>query len=549
MKTSFLPNRVSPGTLLLLFLTAAIAILWLLPVGYVDDDLAYCRVVTAVDFPTDYMACEGREIKTLSDALTSCYNHYVYVYGRLADKIMILSTLLPAWLTNCLCGLCIGLMTCLITVCGRASRRTWLAAVGIVLMWVMLPWYDLHSERAYIFNYVLSCCFALIFIRLYSTDKGGAWAYAAAVAAGMSHEVFGLSVLLWIAVDALCRRSLRGRRLRLALTVLVAYVFIMFSPGVWLRFFDDNMIINSSEIGGVADYLARLKLLLSRLTISLAPIIISLIITLIALLRHRLRWRDELPWMAVAASSPVLALFFLNTGRLIWLSTVACIVLLLRVGAAFDLHLRLPRLCRYILLGLAAAIYCIWGMQLAAAQRRLSAVHDSINAHLAAGRGPVAEATIPDYHLEPWYISSIVVPIEGRYMNSSFVRAKYWGYGSMVIYAPDGYADKTLEQWPKLPGDNNIYGANGCYYTPVRCGKPALTLTFGDYLPTASPVDRAIGLLRGYTRTDRPCRHTALNYYVEAGEVAGEPVYAVFLGDKPRALECREILRVDSLQF
>ena len=538
---------MAPATTLLLLLTTVIAVAWFLPVDYVDDDMAYLCVVTAVDYPCDYMECDGPLIDSIGDALLSCCRHYIYVYGRFADKLVILCSLIPLWLANSLCGLSVGIMACLILACGKSLRHILPSAAGILFMWLMLPWYDLHSERAFIINYVFSTCFMLAFICLYSSGKGGFPAYATAFIAGMSHEIFGFGTLVWIAADALCRRNLSGLRLRLALTVAAAYLLMMCSPGTWHRFLSETASL-APDGSSSTPYLTLLRLRLSRIAVAVAPMALSCIAAVWALMCRRLSPRSLLPWLAVAACSFGIAFLFLSGGRLLWMGNIAAIVMLLRISSTFRLRLKLPASLRAAALALASALYCLWGWSLSQAQLSVSDTHRSINRQLASGSGPVAEASFPDCRLLPWHVAAMVTPIEGHYHNATHIRGKFYGYGDSVVYAPEGCAGLPLERWPRLPGANNIYGVSGCYYTPVRCGQPALSVSFGEYMPSASPFDRLFGLLRRDSGGKGRHTHNTLNYYFPSGSICGEPVYAVYLGEMPRGLDSRRILRVDTIR-
>ncbi|MDE6331896.1 MAG: hypothetical protein K2L80_04765, partial [Muribaculaceae bacterium] len=534
------------GVYALLAITAIAALAWMLPGDAADDDLAYHCVVQPVDNPYEYMDCEGPMTRSLGDALHSCYNHYVYVYGRLADKIMILSVLLPVRVANAICGLCIALFATLLLACGNALLRTGVAAAGIALMWLLPPWHDLHSERAYIFNYVLCTCLVLGFIMLYSSRRTGVWPYVAALLAGMSQEAFGAAAMAYVATDMICNGADRRRKL-LAATLSLGIILMMLSPGTWQRFLDDSPAIMSSA--GTGGYLAQLRLCLSRIAMAWLPLVACLGAIVYGLKSGRLAWRSTLPWLAMMAVSMLMSLYFLSWGRILWMAYSVAIILTLRLAATWHPKPLLPPMCRNALWVLAALVYCLWAWRLAADQKALSDVHRHINASLADGTGHVVETVFPDRMRQPWYTAAIIQRIDGKYRNTAYIFGRAWKCGSDIVYAPEGYGNLPLAQWPSLPGRNNIYGRNGCYYTPDSCGQPALEITFGEYTPSASPLDRVFGFLRGYYRPGHTYTHQALNYYFPAGEICGMPVNAVYLGDLPRSLGCREILRVDTLSL
>ncbi|MDE6130692.1 MAG: hypothetical protein K2F74_03770, partial [Muribaculaceae bacterium] len=533
---------MAPATALLLLLTTVIAVAWFLPVDCVDDDMAYRRVVTAVDYPCLYGNCEGPEIDGLGDALTSCAFHYRYVYGRLADKFVILSTLLPQWLANSLCGISIGVMAWLIVLCGGTARRPWLAGAAILLMWLLLPWYDLHFERAYIFNYVVTSCMLLGCIYLYNIGKGRGWIFVIAFAAGMSQEIFGTGLLLWLFINLICSRNRSRRQSLITLAAFSGWLIMLLSPGAWARFFVENAVYHAD--GESVPYLVLLRMRFSRLLMALMPMIICIVPVLYALIRRRMSWRQELPWLALPLCSTAMALLFLEWGRFLWMGYVAAIILLMHTAACLSFP-PLKRIWRISAASVAIAVYCLWGAQLANTQRHISHAQHDVNRRLASGAGYAVENDMPDWRLLPWYVAALVVPNEGRYPNVPYCQGMYFGYGDSVVYIPRGFSGKPIRQWPRLPGANNIYGADGRYYTPACNGKPALEITYGEYLPAASPADRLFGLLRGYSNAG--CKHPALNFYTESGKICGEPVYAVYLGEMPRGLDSRQILRVDTI--
>lgn len=526
---------------LVLAVNAAVGVWWLWSVGTVDDDLAYCHVIADRSDPqlTAYMTDPGRPIATLGDALESAVNHWRHINARLSDKVLILTPLLPVKVVNVLCGLLIGLQLWLMVVMSGLRRRPLSVAWLCVLSWWLLPWSDLFAERAFVLNYVGGGVMLMTAILLCDSRRP-LWLAIIAVIVGTAwHELFAVALGALLVTKAVMGAKQHHDLNRRNLTVVIAWAVTMaitLSNGALMR---RGAVETAFSVNG-------LQLMLSRLAGQGWPLGLGLVCVIIAYKKRRratsLQGTRVVGLTVAMVVSAGVAVALLQTGRYMWAPLLLAMVL---IGSACAL---LPPL-KTKHEAVVTTVFCIglalWGWQLGRWQARYSLTLHELGQEVLSHPGQVVEAELPEADDTPWYIAGIVDWKPGFLPTVLMVWQGVNHLDGLPVVAPKGYGCQPLERWPRLPGNNYLYGQSGLWYEPGAQARIIYEVTFGDYTPASSPVDRLwCELRRRLTgRQVFPCQ----GWTVDAGMVGNTRVALFELGNFQRGEVTRQIVSVDSV--
>lgn len=227
-----------------LALAAIIAMLYVLamqmPVVY--DDLIY-QVGSGKTFH-EFWGCSCPANETLGDALASCYYHAIHSNGRLSDKLLIIMSLYPLWIARLLCISSYGLALYMLarmagTVVSRSALYMALMATG---GFVLIGWSGILPLNTQ-FNYLLPTGLGMLLIYKITRDECRWWLWPVALAAGWSHEAFGLAIGAGLLGWCIMRRFRLGRGQRITLAFfLVGILLLMLAPGTHQRMHDGNLL-------------------------------------------------------------------------------------------------------------------------------------------------------------------------------------------------------------------------------------------------------------------------------------------------------------------
>lgn len=544
--------------LVLIFILAAA---WLWPVGWVDDDRAYTHMIMPTDRWSYYMECRGPRLETVGDALLSAVRHWQYTNGRLSDKVLMLVQLPPlgAHGANVFCAAVITLMMWLLCCAAGLRRSSGALMLTAVLCWWWLPWSSLFTQRAYLLNYIMPS--SLMLGLMWTLQLPAPWSRrrtAAAMLLGFSgawtHEIFGGAILTYLCVFTGCtwlnsRRSV-PKHLWLCIAAAVAGLALnLASPGNLLRAAEEPLKFDWHT----------LYLHLTRLVVPMLPVALALVLAVAtALKRPWVKSPDLWATLVAMLAATGVCVLYISAGRFAWCALILAIYLCLR---CFDIIF--PRLYSSLSGGLCvlscAYLYTLWGLQLAEAQQRRSDAEQRMFESLAAGHGPVVEYEALPPNSLPWYTGAIVQAPQGVSHFFAWFDGTSYGYERCVIYAPKGYADKPLDQWPRVPGHSEVYGADGIYYVPANRAGSVYMVTFGEETLAASPVEMLYNRVRGprpmpdslLAPGQRPIPGTyaefTQHWTYPVGDINGQPVCGLYLGDFRRGLTARRILRIDSI--
>lgn len=322
---------------------------WRMAAGTASDDENYRRqfaidsLSADVDSPAEsFYFAMGPEIKTVSEAFSSCVNHYKLWYnGRFANFMMFFSNLLPQWTVNLLHGCATAAVIALIacSACPRGWRRPLPLLTSAWGVFMLFPWYSLYASSDFFFNYIWSTLLILLIYRHISSDDKANLSKSAAytllsLIGGMMHE--GLSTVASVAFVSDFVINRRGQsKLPVLLGFVVGTVVAIMSPG--FRFFLGDKMSG----GGIPEISAILKR-----TIEFFPLAILLLVSLPILLKagigNIVSWsRRNIFWLLlIALSVPVGYRMIGMEIRTAWLTFPATLILLMKAIAKWGLYRR-----------------------------------------------------------------------------------------------------------------------------------------------------------------------------------------------------------------
>lgn len=545
----------APKSTLLIFLTFCGTVGWILQSTYASDDIA----ISVFFYPIheSYKAVMGEPLTTIGQALTSAYNHWMYVNGRLADILYILACPLPLWAQNLIAGSMSGvlLMMILAAVSRSAWRRTGTAMAAVILFWVMLPWNDQFFIRPYIYNYVLSGIIMLwVIVRMerggtpISLQRGTETGILMLVLVFM-HELTGLLTALWIGVYLLC--SVRGRIRNIG-------------PGIW--------IIIALSLTGVSLNLSPGQLeRIAYETTPPPPYPISYMYSRYFSLfwavwiggavgcwgwgRGYLTARQTLPYIAVMGTNMMFnILLYSLEGRIIMIADICAVILVLKTmyyrhcmrGKLYSRKSLLTRTPVFI--GLMT-LYAIWLGGLIKWQHRVGETYEKIlqeRMHSPESQSILYVDMVNTNDIPFWYLGIPRLWPYNPYTN--MVLARRGNNYEWTLIAPERYRNLPYEQWDKVPGDNDLRYAGNEFVNDSVGGTRLLRITVGKGYVSQSPVDYLLSL-RGKSGLSMPDSTFTIHAGTRRSTTAdGNVIYHVdcswFMG---RTVLNREILRVDTI--
>jgi len=413
---------------------------------------------------TEFFSCGGEPVTGLSDALAAIGRHYMLINGRLADKLLILTTLIPVFIARLGIALLWGVgLWKLAHMCGGREMpgAPLFVSMLVCCTWWMLPWEDCVVSLACEFNYVLPAALCLIVSERVIADKrSGVWCCLLALIAGAMHESSSAGVCAGMLALCLMKRGRLSRsQWAMCLSFGAGTLILLAMPGTWQRagFAKPN----------------ELTLLWIVKTMLLLPAVWLLIAALVAAAIRRRRPaavdRPALVYMLASTAAAMLpGILAMVRGRCYWwgaVSALACAFILLRSVWPGIMRGHARWSCGVTLLlgvwlaSVAREQYCF-----GKAQARLEQV---IAAHPGIG---VVWADVPSYtDASPLHLGTAQPPVGDYFLN---VRAMglYYNRGNTedeTVVFPTRLRWKHFTKWPSVEGNiGGAYGAFPIYYAP-----------------------------------------------------------------------------------
>ena len=473
------------------------ALVWDIYTPYTADDNYYRAVIKPEwDPAVDDWPSTTQDVESFELAWQSIKNHRRY-NGRLANFTHILFQPTGRTPEAVFLGLCIGLLFIMLCATGKGRHYkitvTGVCAAAIVL-WSVFPWYDQFQSLNFQINYLPVSALTLILMYLAMrgsrTDaaKGMLFALGGLICAWW-HEGFGCVALVYfIAIAVFGDKSARKRCLFIIAGLILGIAINIYSGTA------NRIGVHTSEGWDIGFQFVV------RLVPALWPEWLATLIVAIGLIIMPSRRKDFLglllPLLLAAWSGAAMAIIVGLIDHVLWPAHLYSAVILciaanrftqglgnrwqLVVGAVFGM-LYLWWMCQL----------CMWSKITGDEVRSVFAIH---------GKPSDDAATVffIDYHKDseiPYHLMGIDrQPLDHN--SCAFITGSYLrkGVGSLLILPPE-YEGKPFEEWPKIPGNNNLRGVY-----PQIASKDStdfsVMLHFGAAEGNVSPVNRLFMMLK-----------------------------------------------------
>ncbi len=540
--------HIFAATTLLLLLTAAGAVAWCLKCPVMLDDWCYMRIplTGGEDAAADFWQCRGPIIETVGDSLRACVSHYHVINGRLANMLHILFQPFDRNIEAVVCGLAIALLSISIALAARRGRHLSFAALllSTVLMWIVFPWYDGMQSLDYKSNYLwtsVMVCAVLLWIPEIETMRRLPFAIFIALSfcTGMMHEGFTTVLLVYLAAKPFFDRHRPSRRYWMVSATVTVALAVQLCGGILNRAATQPGLFSFNAI---PQALTRIGASLWPLALAFAAVIFE---SLAGTTREALRRHGAMLLAALAASAMPIALTLFN--RVFGPMDLFCIIITVDVGTRL-----LEKTPRWLFIGLALTVTASYAWWLTCLVKWESRMHDEFitamqwfDSRSRAGlpySGIVPLDAVPTDSVPLWLLDIVNQPLEMHDNTARFGASFGAGEDYMTAMAPE-YATLPLEQWPRVPGNNNLRGK-----WPFMCTSDSTLLyyrvTLGAPDSNMPPIDRLLSHLTG---RDGNAGLIFIWWPIKQTDAEGRTLWQAHIERLPRTLRHRPVLRVDSV--
>lgn len=540
-----LSHLSSAAIALLLFITAAGAIARNMVSPMQADDWVYMHMAETDDVPTGVLFWEshGPLVEDYGDVFESIVNHYRLINARLANFLHILFVPVDSSVEGVLMGICTVLMALMLALLGDYRGRLSPLAVllAVLLMWTAFPWYDYMQSVVYQMNYVaptLLCYLTIWYLRW--LDTLGKWKLVGFMAltllTGLMHEGFTAILLVYMVSLPLCR-GLRPSRRYIAAVVVMATSLAYH--------------LSSPILGRTAGTQIDIMSIASRSLVLTVPLFVAVILSLVDKRVSRLTMKDYTArygaWLLAAFAGAAMPVVLMMANRTYWIMDVFCVPAI--IIALTSLLERVPLRVKAAAALAAAVPYALWMAELVRWEKILGDEERSVQHHimeLPAGglpySGIIPFTTIPSDNI-PSYLLGIPMQVQDDFLSTRFFASAAGHTHTVTLPVDTAYASKPLEEWPKIPGNNPLYGR-----WPYMAQRDSTTSVYnGVFGPPESSMplfDRLLCHLMGRSG------EVEYRFWWGAKTVPladGDTIYRAFVLTNPRTIRHRKLIRIDTV--
>lgn len=538
-------HLASAAIALLLFITAAGAITRNMVSPMQADDWVYMHMAEADDVPAGVLFWEshGPRVEDYDDAFESIVNHYRLINARWANLLHILFVPVDSSVEGVLMGICTVLMALMLALLGDYRGRLSPLAVllAVLLMWTAFPWYDYMQSVVYQMNYVAPTllCYLTIWY-LPGLDTLGKWRLvgfmALTLVTGLMHEGFTAILLVYMVSLPLCRGLRPSRR-------YIAAVFVMAASLAYH--------LSSPILGRTAGTHIDIMSIASRSLALTLPLFAAIILSLVDKRVNRLTMKDYSArygaWLIAGIAGAAMPVVLMMANRTYWIMDAFCVPAI--IIALTSLLERVPLRVTAAAALAAAVPYALWMAELVRWEKILGDEERLVQHHimeLPASRLPysgiIPFATIPSDNI-PSYLLGIPMQVQDDFLSTRFFASAAGHTHTVTLPVDTAYASKPLEEWPKIPGNNPLYGR-----WPYMAQRDSTTSVYnGVFGPPESSMplfDRLLCHLMGRSG------EVEYRFWWGAKTVPladGDTIYRAFVLTNPRTIRHRKLIRIDTV--
>lgn len=467
--------------------------------GLLIDDWIYTRSV-GMDFQS-FWRCKGEPLADFHQALVSIFHHYNNTNGRLGDKLLILSNLLPIWVGKLVVGVAWGVASwaLLRVVVGREwAQRPLVTALLLWSIFLLCRWEHGFVSTAVGMNYIVSAALTLptvmCFLEGARIRRLGVGVTVLALFAGMMHEGFSLPLLAAMGWYWLRHRRLSPRQWWTAGWFILGTLVLMVAPGTGVRMGNATWDICRTEMVVHLLYVMPALWVLGGMTV----------------IYYVVRWRrgggapcGAAFWVVGGMAGTVVALISGLVERAYWFPSLLMTAATFRMGLWIWPH-RGGLIGR--LLGLiGGSVLVAWLIWAAVLQARYTRQTEEIIAAYRHTGSSVVFADVQNWFDVPPLLMGLPQPMLSamHYNQRALFLNLHPGedqHSAMVIF-PTVLADLPVSCWPRL--GPHTYGVFPYYYVPgVNPSQLKYSSTTMEFDLTDAPwhIWNAAARVRGRTR-------------------------------------------------
>ncbi len=540
-----LSHLASAAIALLLFITAAGAIARNMVSPMQADDWVYMHMAEADDVPAGVLFWEshGPLVTDYGDVVESIVNHYRLINARWSNLLHILFVPVDSSVEGVLMGICTAMMALMLALLGDYRRRLSPLAVllAVLLMWTVFPWYDNMQSVVYQMNYVaptLLCCLMIWYLpRL---DTFGKWKLvgfmALTLVTGMMHEGFTAILLVYMVSLPLCRGILPSRRYIAAVVIAVASIAYHLSSPI---------------LGRTAGTQIDIMSIASRSLALTVPLFVGILLSLVDKRVNRFTMRDYSArygaWLLAGVAGAAMPVVLMMANRTYWIMDMFCVPVIIR--ALTSLLERVPLRVTTAAALAAAVPYALWMAELVRWEKILGDEERQVQHHIMElpgnglpYSGIIPFGTIPNDSI-PAYLLGIPGQVQDDFVSIRFFASAAGHPHTVTLPVDSAYASKPLEEWPKVPGNNPLYGR-----WPYMAQRDSTTSVYnGVFGPPESSmplIDRLLCHMMGRSG------EVEYRFWWGAKTVPladGDTIYRAVVLTNPRTIRHRKLIRIDTV--
>lgn len=419
--------------------------------------------------------------------------------------------------------------------CGRKSLENGGLAIAVpLLLWTGLQWNDQMQSSDFHFNYVIPSVLIMgCLIRFFKKASPGIVGWILICFLAVWHEGFTVVFGVFLGVQWLYERK---RDFLIAICILIAGTLLQYSPGT------HDLAVNSFGRPSLP-----ISLVLSKGWVSLIAIAWWLLRRK-SLEKREKRTIDRFAVGVIVSWIPALVwIFWLSSAqRAHWPNDVLAIALTLMLIRTYKpLTIKVP--VKVVLL----ALYALWGASLVYWQYRVKVFTNYCLEELKTGktvlldRDDFLSEDIPFWLMD---IPRIQYSTQHHWEHRSMPFTTSHGKNNTYIILPDSLYGKPFEEWPKVPGKNDMRFAGKNIlvrkYDGTRWLDRPVTLQLGPANMSVTPLDLGLGLLIGNS-IDKAEKSMTFRW-ADPFEYQGDTLEVVSLYNLPRTVYGRQVTALDT---
>lgn len=532
----YLPSKSNAMGWWLVVITSITAFFWAINTPLYVDDFMYEYVLQHSkdfgDIPTT-----GEYNLPFYKIPYAIYFHAVKMNGRFANYAMLFSVPFPVWLVKMFLGTALASLYLLLIRWIRPGRITNNLAVLIspVALWYGLPWNVFMQSSDYQFNYILPSVLMVACIILFYRERCIKWwAWLLLFFFSLWHEGF---TVVFGAFTATFYLLTREKKYLYMLFVLMAGFLLQMTPGTVERI----LYTSENAAGKENEFVSGIR--------ELWPSVTALVLWLFLRKKQNPENRKFTDVFIVALLVSWLAVLVIIIAtnapqRAHWPNNLLALCLIFFLLGKYKL-----KNIRPVIASVVIAVCVAWSASLVYYQHRSKEITDYSVDQIMNGETVFKDKYgVGNLEIPFWLKHIVSIPYGTFRFFESYILAdissNVRNHG--FIMPPDSLLGKPVEEWPKMPGNNNFYYIEPSIVVgknlPENCVEDTYEVTFDKPVAVAHPVSYLIYLITG-----SPEKHELKTSQISKIVYNGDTIILQYLGWENTELDGRKILKMNKL--